>query len=167
MRTGGGSSDDAVIKRVLLGVVGPVGWGHAAVGVQQDAEAAHDQQGQEDEEQQHKDEGGLLLQCQVGRHVMAATWRGQRAAEEALGHPGHIHAWSSRLQLFVGCWKIWGEGGLSGQDLCENPKRWIIDHVLSGVTDGTSNISSLETEGTPKQTTRTKQNVCLGGKSLT
>lgn len=68
-----GCSDDAVIERVLLGVVCPVGRGHAAVGVQQDAETAHDEQGQEDEEQQHKDEGRLLLQRQVGRHVMAAT----------------------------------------------------------------------------------------------
>lgn len=68
-----GSSDDAVIERVLLGVVRPVGRGHAAVRVQQDAEAAHDEQGQEDEEQQHKDEGGLLLQRQVGRHMVAAA----------------------------------------------------------------------------------------------
>ncbi len=101
-----GSSDDAIIKCVLLGVICPVGWGHAAVGVQQDAETAHDEQGQEDEEQQHEDEGCLLLQRQVGRHVMATARRGQRTAEEALSHPGHIHAWSSRLQLFVGCVKI-------------------------------------------------------------
>lgn len=67
------SSDDAVIERVLLGVVCPVGRGHAAVGVQQDAEAAHDEQRQEDEEQQHEDKRCLLLQRQVGRHVMAAT----------------------------------------------------------------------------------------------
>lgn len=87
-----GSSHDAVIERVLLGVVCPVGRGHAAVGVQQDAETADDEQGQEDEEQQHEDERRLLLQRQVGRHVMAAARRGQRAAEEALGHPGHIHA---------------------------------------------------------------------------
>lgn len=133
------SSDDAVIERVLLGVISPVGWGHAAVWVQQDAEAAHDEQGQEDEQQQHKDEGGLLLQRQVGRHVMAATWRGQGAAEEALSHPGHIHAWSSRLQLFVGCWKIWGEDGLGGYDLCENPNTWFIDDVFWDVTDVTAN----------------------------
>ncbi len=68
-----GFSDDAIIERVLLGVVSPVGRGHAAIRVQQDAEAAHDEQGQEDEEQQHEDERCLLLQCQVGRHVMAAT----------------------------------------------------------------------------------------------
>lgn len=86
------SSDDAVIKRVLLSVVCPVGRGHASVGIQQDAEAAHDEQGQEDEEQQHEDEGGLLLQRQVGRHVVASARRGQRAAEQALCHPGHIHA---------------------------------------------------------------------------
>lgn len=89
---GAGSSDDAVIERVLLGVVCPVGRGHAAVRVQQDAETTHDEQGQEDEEQQHEDERRLLFQRQVGGHVMAATRRGQRAAEEALGHPGHIHA---------------------------------------------------------------------------
>lgn len=87
-----GSSDDAVIERVLLGVVCPVGRGHAAVGVQQDAETAHDEQRQEDEEQQHKDERRLLLQRQVGWHVMATARRGERAAEEALGHPGHVHA---------------------------------------------------------------------------
>lgn len=66
-------SDDAVIECVLLGVVRPVGRRHAAVGVQQDAEAAHDEQRQEDEEQEHEDECRLLLQCQVGRHMMAAT----------------------------------------------------------------------------------------------
>lgn len=95
-------SDDAVIKRVLLGVVCPVGWGHAAVRVQQDSEAAHDEQRQEDEEQQHEDEGRLLLQRQVGRHMVAAAWRRERAAEEPLGHPGHVHAWASGLQRFVG-----------------------------------------------------------------
>lgn len=66
-------SDDAVVKGVLLGVVCPVGRGHAAVGVQQDPEAAHDEQGQEDEEQQHEDEGRLLLQRQVGGDVVAPT----------------------------------------------------------------------------------------------
>lgn len=86
------SSDDAVIERVLLGVVRPVGRRHAAVRIQQDAETAHDEQGQEDEEQQHEDERRLLLQRQVGRYVMATARRGQRAAEEALSHPGHIHA---------------------------------------------------------------------------
>lgn len=107
-------SDDAVIERVFLRVVSPVGWGHAAVGVQQDAEAAHYEQGQEDEQQQHEDEGRLLFQRQVGRHVMPATWRGQCAAEQALCHPRHIHAWSSWLQRFVGCWKTKGEDGLRG-----------------------------------------------------
>lgn len=67
------SSDDAIIKRVLLGVVCPVGRGHAAVRVQQNAEAAHYEQGQEDEQQQHEDEGGLLLQRQVGSIMMAAS----------------------------------------------------------------------------------------------
>lgn len=86
------SSDDAIIKRVLLSVVCPVGRGHAAVRVQQDAEAAHYEQRQEDEEQQHEDEGGLLLQRQVGSIVMAASRVGLRVAEVALDHPGHIHA---------------------------------------------------------------------------
>lgn len=126
------SSDDAVIKRVLLSVVCPVGWGHAAVRVQQDAKTAYDEQGQEDEEQQHEDERRLLLQRQVRRHVMAAARRGQRAAEEALSHPGHIHAWSSRLQLFDGCLKIleWKMGS-ADKNLRENPNRRIIVEIVS------------------------------------
>lgn len=86
------SSDYAVVERVFLRVVCPIGRGHTAIRVQQDAETSDDEQGQEDEEQQHEDEGGLLLQRQVGRHMMATPGRGQRTAEEALGHPGHIHA---------------------------------------------------------------------------
>lgn len=95
------SSDDTVIKGVLLGVVCPVGRGHAAVRVQQDAETAHDEQRQEYEQQQHEDKRGFLFQRQVGRHMMPPSRRGQRAAEEALGHPGHVHARSSGLQLSV------------------------------------------------------------------
>ncbi|KAA8591914.1 hypothetical protein FQN60_017288, partial [Etheostoma spectabile] len=97
-----GSSDDAVIERVLLGVVCPVGRGHAAVGVQQDAEAAHDEQGQEDEEQQHKDEGGLLLQRQAKRLLYAnglsapggrdSPQRGQRVTvQSTLGGKLSLH----------------------------------------------------------------------------
>lgn len=85
-------SNDAVIECVLLGVVSPVGRRHAAVRVQQDAETANDEQSEENEEQQHEDESGFLLQRQVRRHVVAAARRGQGAAEQALGHPGHIHA---------------------------------------------------------------------------
>ena len=55
------SLDNAVVKRVLLRVVCPVGGGHAAVWVQQDAEAAHDEQGQGDEEEEDEDKGSLPL----------------------------------------------------------------------------------------------------------
>lgn len=129
-------SDNAVIECVLLCVVRPVGWRHAAVGVQQDAETAHDEQRQEDEEQEHEDECHLLLQRQVGWHVMATTWRGQRTAEEALSHPGHIHTWASGLQLFVGwCSDFGEEDGSTTEDLQENPNGWIRngDCLLSSV----------------------------------
>lgn len=61
-----------VIKLALLEAVQticPCGGGHAAVRVQQDAEAAHDQHAKEDKEEDDEGKGGLLLQGHAGaRH---------------------------------------------------------------------------------------------------
>lgn len=94
---------------------------------------------------------------------MATTWRGQRTAEEALGHPRHIHAWASRLQLFF--WyssNFGGEGGLSGLNLQEKPNRWIRLEVVSSVAwqDRSANLLEKEKQSQIsdfKQTKRMKQ----------
>lgn len=59
-------SGNPVVERVLFHVVGPRGRWHAPVRVQQDPEAADDQQAQEDEEDEDEDEGRPLLQCVEG-----------------------------------------------------------------------------------------------------
>lgn len=57
-------SGNTVIKGVLLHVVSPGRGGHAAVRVEQDTEAAYDQEAQNEEKDEDKDEGCLRLQCQ-------------------------------------------------------------------------------------------------------
>ena len=67
---------EGVLKRPLLqplDAVGPVGGGHAAVGVQQDPETSDDQQPQEHQEHPHEGKRRLLLQSQgVRHHVVSA-----------------------------------------------------------------------------------------------
>lgn len=60
-------SGNTVIKGVLLHVVSPGRGGHAAVRVEQDTEAAYDQEAQNEEKDEDKDEGCLRLQCQERR----------------------------------------------------------------------------------------------------
>lgn len=80
------SSGNAVVERVFFHIVCPRGTRHAAVRIQKDSEAAHDQQPQKDEEEQDEDEGSLLFQREEGDGV-GGPRRRQRAAVEMLGHP--------------------------------------------------------------------------------
>lgn len=61
-----------VIKLALLEAIQticPRGGGHAAVRVQQDAEAAYNQHAEEDKEEDDKGKGGLLLQCHARHRI--------------------------------------------------------------------------------------------------
>ncbi len=95
-----------VIKLALLQAVqtvGPGGGGHAVVGVQQDAEAAHNQHAEDGEEED--DKGGLLLQGHAGaRHRTprlegGGEWLGlhqpgylqQLVPQQTLVHPHILH----------------------------------------------------------------------------
>lgn len=59
-------SGNPVVEGVLLHVVRPGGGRHAAVRVQEDPEAADDQEAQEDEEDDNEDEGRPLFQREEG-----------------------------------------------------------------------------------------------------
>lgn len=87
----GSPSGNAVVKCVFLHIVRPCGRRHAAVGVQQDAETAYNQQTQENEEEQHKDEGCLLLKGEERDGLSRPRGR-QRAAVEMLCHPYLLNA---------------------------------------------------------------------------
>lgn len=87
----GSPSGDAVVKCVFLHIVCPCGRRHTAVGVQQNAETAHNQQAQENEEEQHKDEGCLLLKGEK-RDGLIGPRRRQCAAVEVLRHPRLVNA---------------------------------------------------------------------------
>ncbi len=81
-----------VIKLALLQAVqtvGPGGGGHAAVGVQQDAEAAHNQHAEDGEEEDDEGKGGLLLQGHAGARHMTLRLEG---GGERLGlhQPGYL-----------------------------------------------------------------------------
>lgn len=80
------SSGNAVVERVFFHIVCPCGTRHAAVRIQKDSEAAHDQQPQKDEEEEDEDEGSLLFQREE-RDGLCGPRRRQRAAVEMLGHP--------------------------------------------------------------------------------
>lgn len=93
-RLSGCLSGNPVVEGVLLHVVRPGGGRHAAVRVQKDPEAAHDQQAQEDEEDEDEDEGRALLQSQeVGgrrrrRRREVGLGGGKRGAVQVIGHDG-------------------------------------------------------------------------------
>lgn len=80
------SSGNAVVERVFFHIVCPCGTRHAAVRIQKDSEAAHDQQPQKDEEEEDEDEGSLLFQREE-RDGLVGPRRRQRAAVKMLGHP--------------------------------------------------------------------------------
>lgn len=87
----GNPSGNAVVKCVFLHIVCPCRRRHAAVGVQQNAETAHNKQAQENEEEQYKDEGCLLLKGEK-RDGLSGPRRRQRTAVEVLGHPQFLNA---------------------------------------------------------------------------
>lgn len=79
-----------VIKLSLLEAiqpVGPCGGGHAAVWVQQDSEAAHNQHAEEDEEEDDEGECGLLLQGHAGHRTRCLQGGGERLG---LHQPGDL-----------------------------------------------------------------------------
>lgn len=100
------SSGNAVVEGVFFHIVCPCGTRHAAVRIQQDSEAAHDQQPQKDEEEEDEDEGSLLLQCEE-RDGLGGPRRRQRAAVEMLRHPlqcvgaGQGHAAIFQINRFL------------------------------------------------------------------
>lgn len=83
-------SRQGVVKLALLQPVQsirPGGCGHATVGVQEDAEAAHDQDAQEDEEEDDEGKGGLLLQRHAGIGHRAPRLQQCRGEGFPLHHP--------------------------------------------------------------------------------
>lgn len=87
----GSPSGNAVVKCVFFHIVCPCRRRHAAIGVQQNAETAHNQQAQKNEEKQHKDEGCLLLKGEE-RDGLSGPRRRQCAAVEVLSHPQLLNA---------------------------------------------------------------------------
>lgn len=91
-------SGNAVVEGVFLHVVGPGGRRHAAVRIQQDPEAAHDQEAQEDEEDEEEDKGRPLLQGEEGGGRGGGgggeVWvrRREGAAVDVLCHDGRTAA---------------------------------------------------------------------------